>query len=294
MKLNKTLCKSILTRTSGYLKEVSSHSVNPYVGCGFGKSSCGVGCYVRHNQWLLKGREWGGFIDVKMNSAEIYCKTWKAEKNWAVKRGLRFSLFCSSSTDPWQPMERKYRVTRRLLEAIRDSPPEQLILQTHSDLVRDDRNLILELSKVCDLRLHVSIEGDRDSLPEMPPPPCSVRSRLDVVEDFAGLGVCVVVCVSPLYPMINPQLFFEHLRKSGVRAVVIDHFIEGDGSKEGSRTLRTFLPKAIARIDAKSNQLSYRDKIVAIAKEYLPVGISRNGFAGNYFYSGEISAVSAK
>jgi len=39
----------ILTRASGYLRDVCSHSLQPYRGCSFGRSLCGVGCYVRHN-----------------------------------------------------------------------------------------------------------------------------------------------------------------------------------------------------------------------------------------------------
>ena len=47
--------KSILTRASGFLKTVTSHSLQPYQGCAYGSSLCGVGCYVQHNVWLTKG-----------------------------------------------------------------------------------------------------------------------------------------------------------------------------------------------------------------------------------------------
>ncbi|MCH8209670.1 MAG: hypothetical protein IIA62_11560 [Nitrospinae bacterium] len=79
MKVSETPCSSILTRTGGYLKEVCSHSLNPWVGCGFGKSSCGIGCYVQFNAWLTRGRRWGDFVDVKINAAEVYLKTCDAE-----------------------------------------------------------------------------------------------------------------------------------------------------------------------------------------------------------------------
>ena len=88
-------CKTILTRASGYLKQVCSHSLNPYVGCGFGLSACGEGCYVRFNPWLTKDRVWGKFVDVKVNAGEVYRQTWESEKKWAHKRGIKFSVFFS-------------------------------------------------------------------------------------------------------------------------------------------------------------------------------------------------------
>jgi hypothetical protein len=88
--------------------------------------------------------------------------------------------------------------------------------------------------------------------------------------------------MSPLYPLIDPDYFFSQLIKSGASAVVIDHFIEGDGTQDGSRTYRTQLPSSIKLIDEEALELSYRDSIVSIARNYLPVGISAPGFAGIY------------
>ena len=100
MKITETFCSSILNRTSGYLMEVCSHSLNPYIGCGYSNSSCGEGCYVQFNQWLLRGREWGSFVDVKINADKVYCKTVQAERRWAERKGVPFSIFFSSPTDP--------------------------------------------------------------------------------------------------------------------------------------------------------------------------------------------------
>lgn len=282
MKIEEYHCKSILTRTSGYLKNVCSHSLNPYVGCGFGRSSCGEGCYVRFNQWLMRGREWGSFVDIKINAAEIYLHTVEKEKKWARKNGGSFSIFFSSSTDPWQPVEKKYRVTRRLLETMHEVPPDQLILQTHSASLLDDLERIQSLSRICDLRVHISIEGDRDHLDGLPPPPCSLEERVGVLKKLADLRIPVVACLSPLYPMQDPDAFFSRLSQIGITAVVIDHFIEGDGSRDGSRTLKTKLPQVMAKALPESLDLSYRDVIARIAGKYLPVGISASGFAGHY------------
>jgi hypothetical protein len=82
--------------------------------------------------------------------------------------------------------------------------------------------------------------------------------------------------------MEHPDAFFENLAEAGADAVVIDHFIEGDGTPEGSRTWKTELPRHMEAINAESTRLEYRDRIAAIARNYLPVGISAAGFAGHY------------
>ena len=282
MDVTEVHCKSILTRVTGYLKQVCSHSLNPYVGCGFGRSACGVGCYVRHNTWLTKGRDWGTFVEVKTNAPEIYLTTRDAEQRWAHRRGQPFAVFFSSATEPWQPVEKQYRITRRLLEAMSTHPPDDLILQTHSTAMLDDLPLVAALSKQCRLRVHVSIEGDRERLPGMPPPPATVADRIDLLRQLSSAGIVTVACLSPLYPMQHPAAFFEQLARVGADAVVIDHFIQGDGTAEGSRTLKTALPRCMEGVDAASTRFEYRDHIAAIAKNYLPVGLSASGFAGVY------------
>jgi DNA repair photolyase len=274
--------KSILTRTTGYLKNVCSHSLNPYSGCGFGKSSCGQGCYVRFNTWVTQGREWGSFVDVKANAADLYCKTINREKAWAHRQSMPFSIFMSSSTDPWQPAEKKYRISRKVLQAMRVTPPDEIILQTHSATLSEDIDLIDELSRSCKLRVHISIEGDRDSLPGLPPPPCSVDDRIRALEQLSLRGIFTVACLSPLYPLNDAELFFQRLKSAGTSAIIIDHFISGDGTSDGSRTHKTSLPDIMKNVAAESVHLSYRNKVIDIAKNYLPTGVSAAGFAGNY------------
>jgi DNA repair photolyase len=282
MEITEVQCKTILTRAGGYLREVCSHSLNPYIGCGFGRSACGVGCYVRHNAWLTKGREWGDFVEVKSNAPEVYLKTYEGEQRWTRRRDQTFSIFFSSSTEPWQPVEKQYRITRRLLEAMLTHPPDELILQTHATAMLDDLSLVAELSQQCRLRVHVSIESDTERLPGMPPPPATVAGRIELLRQLSAAGVYTVACLSPLYPMQKPALFFEQLAGAGTSAVVIDHFIEGDGTREGSRTWKTNLPRAMQTVSPESTRLEYRDRIASIARGYLPVGISASGFAGHY------------
>lgn len=273
--------RSILTRSSGYLKTVCSHSLQPYRGCSFGRSLCGVGCYVRHNPFVTRGAEWGRFLEVRENAASAYLAQSDRECRWARASRTRFSVFMSSATDPFVPHEARFSITRDVLGAMIEKPPDELILQTHSDRVTSYLDIYRELSTRCGLRIHISIESDRDRLPGLPPPASSVARRFEAAAMLREAGIYVVITVAPLLPIKDAHAFIGRIADCA-DAVVIDHFIGGDGSTGGARTLRTALPEAMASVDPAALELGYRDRIVAMAMARMPgrVGVGIDGFAG--------------
>ena len=286
MRLSEIRVKGILTRTRGYLTDVCSHSLQPYRGCSFGHTLCGVSCYVQHNGLLTRGEPWGWFLEARVNAAEAYAAQVGRERRWARKARGRFAVFLSSSTDPFVPQERVKRVTARVLDAMREEPPDELIVQTHSPAVCDALAQLTALAQGCELRVHVSIESDRDTLPGLPPPAASVERRLAAVAALREAGIRSVVTVSPLLPIRDPRRFFGRIAEVA-DAVVLDHFIEGDGTPDGSRTQRTALPVAMEAVLPGSTSLAYRDEMVRVAQEVMPgrVGVSRDGFAGRMLRS---------
>jgi DNA repair photolyase len=273
--------RSILTRSTGYLKTVCSHSLQPYRGCSFGNSLCGVGCYVRHNPFVTRGAEWGSFLEIRDNAASTYRSQFKRERRWARANRGRFSVFMSSATDPFVPHEQRYGITRDVLRAMLENAPDELIIQTHSHLVARYLDVIRPLSHRCALRVHISIESDRDRLPGLPPPASPVQQRFEAAALLREAGVYVVVTVSPLLPISDPDAFFRQVGACA-DAVVVDHFIGGDGSMDGARTLRTPLPAAMAALEPACVEISYRGAMVAKALEQMPgrVGVGIDGFAG--------------
>ena len=280
--ISETQVRSILTRTSGYLRTISSHSLQPYRGCGLGKSLCGVGCYVQANPWILNGRVWGEFVEARLNAAASYAAGYEKEKRWASRAGGTFGIFMSSSTEPFQPAERKYGVTKAVLAAMIEQPPDELIVQTHSHRVMDAIDLLTTLSERCKLRVHISIESDRETLPGLPPPASPVAKRMAAGAMLRERGLIAVATVAPLLPIESPDVFFAALARA-FDAVVIDHFVGGDGSPEGQRTGRTALPLAMARVDPASTSPAYRDAMVSIARRHMAkVGVGIDGFAARY------------
>lgn len=273
---------SILTRTSGFLETVTSHSLQPYRGCALGSSLCGVGCYVRHNVHVTGGRRWGSFVEVRTNAAEAYRRQYPRERVWARTRRRRFGVFLSSSTEPFQPAERKSGITRSVLEAMTDLPPDHLIVQTHSPRVLDCLDILPRLAGRTELRIHMSIESDRDSLPGLPPGASTVAARIGAARTLHDAGLFVVITVAPLLPIDDPDRFFSDLSRVA-DAVVIDHFIEGDGGSDGSRTRRTALPLAMQQVNPLSTTLAYRAEIIRVARSYFDrVGVNIDGFAGRW------------
>jgi DNA repair photolyase len=274
---------NVLTRASGYLAGVSSHSLQPYRGCSFGRSLCGVGCYVRHNPWVTAGRPWGEFLEVRVNAAASYRAHAGRERAWARERRSGFSVFLSSATDPFLPHEARHGVTRSVLAAMADGPPDVLIVQTHGDAILDQRDALVALAARCDLRVHLSIETDRDALPGLPPPAVPVARRIEAAARLRAAGLRVVATVAPLLPVADPPAFFARLAEV-CDAVVLDHFVGGDGSRDGARTRRTPLPAAMERLHPGSSEVAYRDALVAVARRHLPgrVGVGADGFAGRF------------
>lgn len=281
--INLTTSRSILTRTSGFLETVTSHSLQPYRGCTFGNSLCGVGCYVQHNGLLTRGQRWGSFLDIRTNAAQLYRSQVGRERRWAQTQRNGFSVFMSSSTDPYVPQERRHRITRGILQAMVEEPPDELVVQTHSHLITDDLSLLRELACQCRLRVHLSIESDQQDLPGLPPPASSIERRFAAAKALRSAGVRVVITVSPLLPIQDGESFFARIAETA-DAVVIDHFIGGDGSADGRRTATTPLPDAMAQVAPASVTLSYRDAVVELAHRHLPgnVGVSIDGFAGRF------------
>ena len=118
LELSEVTVEEILTRTGGYLRPVATHSLQPYRGCTFGNSLCGVGCYVQHNAWVVRGRAWGSFLEVRTNAADAYRRSYAREAAWARRTQGAFAIFCSSATDPFVPQERTFGVTASVLRAM--------------------------------------------------------------------------------------------------------------------------------------------------------------------------------
>jgi DNA repair photolyase len=168
---------TILTPTSGFLASGYTHTINVYRGCAFAGSLCGTFCYAQHNRWITQGRAWG-LYGAKRQVAEAYRRDYDRIKRPRRGQPRPLKIYMSSSTDPYLPQEKVLRLTRSLLEEMRERPPDVLVIQSHHTLVERDLGLIADLAAQCTLWVSLTVETDRESLPGFPPHASSPARRL--------------------------------------------------------------------------------------------------------------------
>ncbi|PZD93857.1 radical SAM protein [Paenibacillus sambharensis] len=211
-----------LTPASGYLTGYT-HTLNPYTGCAFGCSYC----YVRRMPvGLFRKETWGEWVDIKRDPSGGFRREWLK----AVAKGP-VTVFMASATDPYQPIEYKERVTRSILEAMVEAPPQFVLVQTRSPLVTRDIDLLRELGERA--RVSMTIESDlEESRKHFAPSAPPLAARWRAVQELREADVPVQIAVSPLLP--HSGRFAEQLLQASQR-IVVDDFFRGDGSL-GRRT----------------------------------------------------------
>ena len=185
--------KSALTRTGikGF-----DYCLNPYVGCGH---ACRY-CYASFMKRFTGHKEpWGDFVDVKINAPQVLHKQ--------LKRARKGSVLISTVTDPYQPLEKKYGLTRQCLEALLEYHFPVDIL-TRSPLVLRDIDLF---KRFADLTVGLSIGTDKEEIKKMfESHSPSIDSRQEALGTLHGQGIKTYAFIGPLLPM-NPIALAEKL-----------------------------------------------------------------------------------
>jgi DNA repair photolyase len=201
-------------------------SINPYVGCAFG---CAY-CYARYTHRYVMER---AASDEKMTEAlgDAYNRlpAWLAfERNIFVKRNapdvlsrtLRFgsdrylkllegeTIVIGTATDPYQPAERRFRVTRGILEVLAEHPGLSVVIITKSPLITRDIDLLSRINRLSDLAIHISlITLDRDLARRIEPRAPTPESRVRALARLREAGIDAGINCMPVLPGItdNPS-----------------------------------------------------------------------------------------
>jgi DNA repair photolyase len=199
--------RSILTpQTVGSLSSHYDFSLNPYAGCAF---KCSY-CYVPKFPGKHDAKDWGNWVEVKMNAPELIRKD--RLKVFGSK------IFFSSATDPYQYLELKYRLTRRCLQELLRYQPAHITLHTRSHLILQDVDLLKQFGSR--LQVGVSITTDNDAIrAEFEPNAPSIPRRIELGKTLKESGVRAYASVSPLLPCDAEQfiaLLKPHINKAWV------------------------------------------------------------------------------
>jgi DNA repair photolyase len=171
-------------------------SLNPYTGCAH---QC-VFCYARgtHAYRDLDGvREWGSALTAKVNLAAVL----RADLARSTYRGDEIAI--GTATDPYQPLEGRYRLMRGILAALRDARAP-FHITTRSPLIVRDLDLLVQCAGRAEVGVAVSIATlDERVAREIEPTVAPPRQRLRAVRALADARIRVGVAVAPVLPEIT-------------------------------------------------------------------------------------------
>lgn len=206
--------KSILTKPSGFIGAYD-FTLNPYAGCTFGCSYCYAAFFASTE--ALKS-DWGNWVQVKANALELLTKRRK-------KPLIDQTLYMSSVTDPYQPIERELGLTRAILEELLAYHQVRLVVQTRGPLVTRDIDL---LKKFTFVQVNMTITTDDEAIRRLYEPTCpSVKQRLAAITAVQAAGIPTCITMTPLLPLTAPEDFARCLAATGVQRFVVQAFHNG-------------------------------------------------------------------
>ena len=181
MKIREIQAKSILSKSGVY-----DWTINPYIGC---EHSCFY-CYARFMKRFTGHKEkWGEFVDVKINAPELLEKEIKTKKKGKV--------WISGVCDPYQPIEKKYKLTRKCLEVLQKNN-WPVVIQTKSPLVLRDLKL---LKKFKNIEVGFTIPTADEKIKNIfEPRTPSIKQRIKALEKLHKEGIRTYAMIAPLLP----------------------------------------------------------------------------------------------
>ena len=197
-------------------------SINPYVGCAFGCTYC----YARYahryaldraataaepddavREDVLTMPPWLAFerrVLVKENAPTLLRQALRhgSERYLALLNGE--TIVIGTATDPYQPAERSFRVTRGLLEVLAEHPGLSIVIITKSPLVTRDVDLLGRIARHSEVTIHLSlITLDRELARRIEPRAPTPEARLRALARLSAAKVDVGVNVMPVLPGIT-------------------------------------------------------------------------------------------
>jgi DNA repair photolyase len=237
-------CRSALNRVKGM--PFFKWTLNPYRGCTHG---CHY-CFARRYQTQLElnsGDEFASVIFVKTNFVKVLRRELDKPK-WQ-----RETIGFGTATDPYQPIEGTYKLSRGVLEALRDAANPVGIVTKGPMIVRD-RDVLLDLSARTTCRIHLSVPTvDEEAWERLEPGTAHPMQRLRAVRELVDAGLDVGVLMAPIVPGFSSQpakleRTIKAIADSGARSVgaMVMH-LEGGTRDHFMRFLSNEFPELVGR-----------------------------------------------
>ena len=136
------------------------------------------------------------------------------------------TIFMSSVTDPYQPIERKLNLTRSILYHLAKNHKPKLVIQTRSPIVTRDIDLLQYLTNnEAKVQVNVTITTDNDEYRKILEPYCpSISARLKTVEQLNVANIQTCITLTPLFLLENVQNFCKTLMHTGCTNYIVQPF----------------------------------------------------------------------
>ena len=194
-------CKSVLNKS-----KLGGYTINPYIGCAH---NC-VYCYANYYWKNLGIEKKENEIEIKINSPDVLCLQLKKLKSKKER------VFISSITDPYQPIEKKYEISRKIIYLLSKFRFPTSIL-TKSSLVSRDIDII----KSFDCEVGFTIMCDESWRKHLEPNASKIDERIGYLEDFSREGIKTFIFIGPIIPEITDNLV-ENFPRINVNKIIFD------------------------------------------------------------------------
>ncbi|NIN63861.1 MAG: radical SAM protein [Anaerolineae bacterium] len=232
-------CKSILTK-SGI--EGVDYALNPYVGCEHGCEYCYATFMKR---FTGHQEEWGTFVDVRVNAAQVLARQ--------LKRAKPGNITFGTVTDAYQPLEERYCITRACLEVLLDYDFPVTVL-TKSALVLRDLDLIKRLKEPVAAFTITTL--DDEIRQRFEPHSSPIPERLEGLRVLADAGIPTWAFCGPLLPFLSDteeevNALFRELKGVNVGYVLVDSLnLRGAAWGRMRKSLQTHHPDLVPAYSA--------------------------------------------
>lgn len=252
---------SILTACKGFMSGYD-FTLNPYSGCTFGCTYCYAAFFSRSEDLL---KNWGYWVQVKENALQLLVKFRK--KSLKGK-----TIYMSSVTDPYQPIERDLQLTRSLIDELAKYHQPRLVIQTRSPIVSRDIDLFKKFETI---QVNMTITTDSETVRKTFEPLCpSNVSRLKAIKEVHDAGINACITMTPLLPIENADEFAQKLLDTGIKKFIIQPFHSEKGKFVAST--RENAMQLINKMNWSNDQYL---QVLETIKKYIPdIGIGKDGF----------------
>ena len=271
-----TDAREILTRAGGFIGSYD-YTLNPYSGCSYGCSYCYAA--AGFSPTPEKMADWGNWVTIKQNAAALIEKRPPGSLDGSA-------IYMSSVTDPYQPIDRKVKVTRAVLAALAENHSPRLVIQTRGTHMTRDIDLFKKIeARGGRVQVNVTVTTDDEDIRRAFEPGCaSSPARLAAVAALTESGVQTAITLTPLLLVSDPNALADSLLATGARRFIIQGFNTNESAQFTASTRELALATLAERLDCAQEQVltqyarRYREARDILRDKLPSLGEGKEGF----------------